>query len=46
MPDRVQKVLAAAGHGSRRQIENWIRERRLLINGKVAELGDRVSGAE
>ena len=46
MPDRVQKVLAAAGHGSRRQIENWIRERRLLINGRVAELGDRVSGAE
>lgn len=46
MPERVQKVLAAAGHGSRRQIETWIREGRLAIDGRVAELGDRVSGAE
>ena len=46
MPERVQKVLAAAGHGSRRQIESWIREGRLAIDGRVAELGDRVSGAE
>ena len=46
MPERVQKVLAAAGHGSRRQIESWIREGRLAIDGRVAELGDRVSGTE
>ena len=46
MPERVQKVLAAAGHGSRRQIESWIREGRLAINGRIAALGDRVSGAE
>ncbi len=46
MPERVQKVLAAAGHGSRREVERWIRERRLTINGRTAELGDRVSGAE
>jgi 23S rRNA pseudouridine2605 synthase len=46
MPERVQKVLAAAGHGSRREIEGWIREGRLTINGRAAELGDRVSGTE
>ena len=46
MPERVQKLLAAAGHGSRREIEEWIREQRLTINGRTAELGDRVSGAE
>jgi 23S rRNA pseudouridine2605 synthase len=46
MPERVQKVLAAAGHGSRRQIEAWIREGRVTIDGRIAELGDRVSGAE
>lgn len=46
MPERIQKLLAAAGHGSRREVERWIRERRLTINGRTAELGDRVSGAE
>ena len=46
MPERVQKVLAAAGHGSRREVERWIRERRLTINGKTADLGDQVSGNE
>lgn len=46
MPQRVQKVLAAAGHGSRREIERWISEGRLTIDGRTAELGDRVSGTE
>ncbi len=46
MPERVQKVLAAAGHGSRREIEAWIQENRLSIDGRVAVLGDKVSGAE
>lgn len=46
MADRVQKVLAAAGHGSRREIERWIRERRLTINGRQAQLGERVFGHE
>jgi 23S rRNA pseudouridine2605 synthase len=46
MPERVQKILAAAGHGSRRKIESWIKEGRLAIDGRVAKLGDRVSGTE
>ena len=46
MPERVQKVLAAAGHGSRREIEAWIQASRLSIDGRVAVLGDKVSGTE
>src|SRR5579863_1452574 len=40
--ERVQKVLAAAGLGSRREIEGWIAQGRVSINGKPAKLGDRV----
>jgi 23S rRNA pseudouridine2605 synthase len=42
----VQKVLAGAGHGSRRKIEGWIREGRLAIDGRTAKLGDTVRGDE
>jgi len=40
--ERLQKKLASAGLGSRREIERWIVEGRLKINGKLAKLGDRV----
>ena len=46
MPERVQKVLAAAGHGSRREVEAWIEASRLSIDGRIAVLGDKVTGSE
>jgi 23S rRNA pseudouridine2605 synthase len=41
--EKLQKVLARAGYGSRREIERWIEAGRLEVNGKPASLGDRVS---
>ena len=38
---RVQKILAQAGLASRREAEDWIREGRVFVNGKIARLGDR-----
>jgi 23S rRNA pseudouridine2605 synthase len=40
--ERVQKVLARAGVASRRAVEDLIRDERVLVNGRLAELGDRI----
>jgi 23S rRNA pseudouridine2605 synthase len=42
----LQKLLAAAGHGSRRQVEAWISAGRLKINGATARLGDRAQASD
>ena len=46
MAERLQKWLAAAGIGSRREIEGWISTGRVKVNGKPAILGQKVSGSE
>ncbi len=42
MSEKLQKVLARAGHGSRRELESLIRQNRVSVNGKVAKLGERL----
>jgi 23S rRNA pseudouridine2605 synthase len=44
--ERLQKFLAQAGYGSRREIENWIRDGRISVNDKPAELGVSVSATD
>jgi 23S rRNA pseudouridine2605 synthase len=46
MHERLQKVLAHAGLGSRRQIEAWIKQGRVTLNGRPAVLGDRMIPAD
>ncbi len=41
--EKIQKVLANAGVGSRRQIEGWIEQGRISLNGRVATIGDRMT---
>ena len=41
-PERLQKVLARGGFGSRRTCELLIESGRVTVNGRVAELGRRV----
>ncbi|MFT5425456.1 MAG: 23S rRNA pseudouridine2605 synthase [Gammaproteobacteria bacterium] len=43
MPERIQKVLARMGLGSRREIESWIKQGRITVGGKLAKLGDSIT---
>jgi 23S rRNA pseudouridine2605 synthase len=44
--EKLQKVLARAGFGSRREMEGWIEAGRIKVNKVVATLGDRVSNTD
>ena len=44
MSEKLQKVLARQGLGSRRELDALIAAGRVEVNGKVAEVGDRVEG--
>lgn len=46
MRERVQKILARAGFGSRRHIEEWIRAGRITVNGQLAKLGDSMADSD
>ncbi|MGE3920719.1 MAG: 23S rRNA pseudouridine(2605) synthase RluB, partial [Gammaproteobacteria bacterium] len=41
--EKLQKVIARYGLASRREVEQWISEGRVKVNGEVAEIGNRVS---
>jgi len=41
MAERLQKILANTGLGSRRELESWIAAGDVRINGREAKLGDR-----
>lgn len=41
MSEKLQKILAQAGMGSRREMERWIEAGRVKLNGEEAKLGER-----
>lgn len=43
---RLHKMLAAQGYGSRRTIERWIQEGKVQINGKIATVGVKVNAQD
>lgn len=43
MGERLQKILANSGFGSRRELERWISDGLIRINGQQAKLGDRAA---
>ncbi|MGH8656046.1 MAG: pseudouridine synthase [Gammaproteobacteria bacterium] len=44
--ERVQKLLARVGLGSRRALERWIEAGRVTVNGRIAHLGDSASARD
>lgn len=43
MAERLQKILANTGLGSRRELETWIADGHVNVNGRTASLGDKAT---
>ena len=43
MSEKVQKIIASRGLASRREAEKLIEEGKVLVNGKIATIGDRAN---
>jgi 23S rRNA pseudouridine2605 synthase len=43
---RIQKLLAHHGVGSRREVDLWLQQGRIKVNGRVAKPGDQINGSE
>jgi len=46
MSERIQKYLSNLGYGSRREVEDWIVEGRLVVNGAPAEIGQKIDESD
>ena len=46
MSEKLQKILAQAGIGSRREMERWIEQGRVKLNGEIAKLGERAESKD
>ena len=46
MSEKLQKILAGVGLGSRRELEKWIIDGRVSVNGSIATLGDRAEATD
>ncbi|MET0984624.1 MAG: S4 domain-containing protein, partial [Steroidobacteraceae bacterium] len=46
MSERLHKVLAQHGYGSRRELEQWMAQGRVLLNGRPAEAGARYESGD
>ncbi len=44
--EKLQKMLAELGYGSRRELEHWIASGRIAVNGQPAHVGQRVTGKD